>query len=266
MHKTSKQYIYIILFIFITLFYINKMLFLSTGILENMFSYITHPILNLQNKIVSPIRAFTEKLTTIDELQTKLANETKIKENLLEENIMLKSSLAHMEQVIEFVGFKKKYDLNNAITTQIIMKEITQEGHYFYIDKGSNSQITKDMVAIHKNCLIGRIIEVYPTKSRAVFITDNSCKVAAFCFKTGAIGIYEGVNETNKAHLSFVSHLDTIALDDLVISSGEGLIFPKGLGLGRINDFKKINEVQYEVNIKPIIDIKKISYCCLIKK
>ncbi|MDR3646352.1 MAG: rod shape-determining protein MreC [Candidatus Babeliales bacterium] len=266
MYKTSKQYIYVILFIFITLFYINKMLFLSTGILENTFSYITHPILNLQNRIVSPIRNFREKLTTIDQLQTKLTNETKERENLLEENIMLKSSLAHMEQVIEYVGFKKKYDLNNAITTQIIMREITDQGHYFYIDKGSNSQITKDMIAVYKNCLVGKIIEVFPTKSRAVFITDSVCKVAAFCFKTGAIGIYEGINETNRTHLSFVSHLDTLAQDDLVISSGEGLIFPKGLGLGKIIDFKKVNEVQYEVNIKPLIDINTVSYCCLVRK
>lgn len=266
MQKTNKKYLYSILFVFIIIFYINKILFLSSGILENTFSYITHSVLNFQNRIVSPIRIFKEKLTTINELQTKLANETKERENLLEENIMLKASLSHMEQVIEYVGFKNKYDLNNAITAQIIMKEISEEGHYFYIDKGSNFEITKDMVAVYKNCLIGKVIEVFPTKSRVVFITDNSCKVAAFCYKTGAIGIYEGLNDTNKAQLSFVSHLDTLSINDLVISSGEGLIFPKGLGLGKISEFKKINEVQYEITIKPLIDIKKISYCCLIKK
>lgn len=266
MYKTSKQYIYIILFILASLFYINKILFLSTGILENTLSYITYPILKLQNRIVSPIREFREKLTNIEALQKKLEQEIKERENLLEENIMLKASLAHLEQVIEFTNFKTRYDLNNATTAQIMMREITENGHSFYLDKGSNAGISKDMVCVYKNCLVGKVTEVFPTKSRAVFITDTVCKVAAFCFKTGAIGIYEGINEPDRTHLSFVSHLDTLAIDDLVISSGEGLIFPKGLGLGKIENFKKVNEVQYEVNIKPLIDIKTISYCCLIKK
>jgi len=242
------------------------MMFISSGMLENLFSYITLPILNLQNRIVSPIRTFTEKLASVEILQKKLEHEIKERETLLEENIMLKSSLAHLEQVVEFMSFKTRYDLNNAITTQIMMREISHNGHFFYIDKGSNNGVTKDMVTVYKNCLIGKVIEVFATKSRAVFISDSVCKVAAFCFKTGAIGIYEGVNETDKAQLSFVSHLDSLATDDLVLSSGEGLIFPKGLGLGRISDFKKVNEVQYEVNIKPLIDINKISYCSLVKK
>lgn len=266
MYKTNRRHFYIILFVFTIVFYINKILFFSSGTLENLFSYVSYPILNLQNKIVNPIKNLSERFTTISELKTKLETETIEKERLQEENIMLKSSISHLEHIVEFAGFKERYNLKDAITSQIILKQISEKGQFFYIDKGTNHSITKDMVAIYKNCLIGRVIEVFSTKSKVVFITDNSCKVAAFCFKTGTIGIYEGINEYDNAQLSFVSHLDKLEKDDLVISNGEGLIFPKGLALGKVESFKKINQVQYEVNIKPMLDIKKLSYCCLIKK
>jgi rod shape-determining protein MreC len=62
-----------------------------------------------------------------------------------------------------------------------------------------------------------------------------------------------------------VSHLAQLKEDDLIISNGKGLIFPRGFGLGRISAFHE-DGLHYAVTVKPLLDLSTIDYCYLIKK
>jgi cell shape-determining protein MreC len=61
-----------------------------------------------------------------------------------------------------------------------------------------------------------------------------------------------------------VSHLDTLKEGDLVISQGEGLIFPRGFGLGRVKSYE-LDGVQYHVTIEPLLDVSTLTFCLLLK-
>ena len=249
----------------ITLFCLHRLFFIKTGVFENVISYTAYPVVLFQGKLSNFFNNYNLKNQTVEKLITDLECERNEKEELLRENIQLKSSLGYLEQVKELIEFRKRYNLNSSMTAQIIMKQIANNNQICFIDKGSNAGITKDMIAIYKNCLLGRVIEVYPTYSKIIYITDKLCKVAAYCFKTGAIGIHNGLNQTNVTELKYVNHLSNLIEDDFVISSGEGLIFPQGYVLGKITKFTK-DGIEYKVNVKPLIDIQSINFCQLIKK
>ena len=51
----------------------------------------------------------------------------------------------------------------------------------------------------------------------------------------------------------------------MVLSSGEGMIFPKGFGLGRIKDIEH-DGYTARVAVTPLVDLKTIDYCCLIEQ
>jgi len=244
---------------------VHRLFFFSSNVLENIVSQLTYPIIIIQGKFSNLIDFYFQKNQSIENLKKQLKLVQNEKEDLLYDNIRFKATIGYFERIGELVEFKKRYSLNSAITAQIIMKQISDDGHCCYIDKGSCCGVAKDMAAIYKNCLIGKVVEVYPKYSKIVYITDKSCKVAVYCFKTGAIGIYEGLNKLNSAELKYVNHLNFLSKNDLVLSSGEGLIFPQGFALGKISKFTK-NEVQYDVTIKLLIDIKSIEYCQLIRK
>jgi len=170
-----------------------------------------------------------------------------------------------LENLQELIEFKKRYEISSFMSATILMRQISNDANILFIDLGSSSGIKKDMVVVYKNCLLGKISDVYPTYSKFVSITDKSCKVAACCIKSGAIGIHEGSNQIDQTKLSHVNHLDQMFEDDLIISSGDGLIFPKGFALGKVSKFSK-EGVQYNIEVKPVIDISKISHCFVIVK
>lgn len=254
----------VLVFLFI-IFCIQRLFFMSSGLFEIVSSYLAYPIVLMQGKVSNLINSYNQKNQETEKLRIVIDSLQKEKEDLFSENVQLKSSLAYLEQVSELIEFKKKFNINVITTAQVMSKYISDISHFFLIDKGSQQGINKNMVAVYKNCLVGKVTEVYPGYSKLILITDKDCKVAAYCFKTGAMGIYEGSNQLDRAQLNYVNHLDNLIEDDLLISSGEGLVFPQGFILGKISKFTN-DGIQYHALVKSVIDIDKIKYCQIIQK
>jgi rod shape-determining protein MreC len=223
------------------------------------------PILMAQNKIVMPIKDYFEEKKSIQELQAVIAKLQKERDEVVALNIQLQALFNYIEDTKELTLFKKQFDTGDAILAQVLVKHFSDQSHYFLIDKGSESGIQQDMVALYKNCLLGKVIEVYPLYSKVLLITDALCKVAAFCPQTQSSGIHEGSNQEGVTGLRYVSHLAEIEPNDLVLSSGDGLIFPKGFALGKIKSCKP-DGLFYDVSVELLIDMRKISYCYIVQK
>ncbi len=180
------------------------------------------------------------------------------------QNIRLRGALAYADNIKELHAFNERYKQQGSIA-QIVARYISAESHYFLVDAGSQKGIAKDMVVLYENNLIGKVTEVYPTWSKVCLVTDRNCKVAAYCAQTKAQGIYEGCNDQASAALSFVNHLSQIETGDLVLSSGEGLVFPEGFALGKVASYE--NDGLYkQVKIEPLCDIREIDYCLIMAK
>ena len=193
-------------------------------------------------------------------------NDLKVEnEKLTSENIELKGSLSYCDEILEVVKIKKRYDNKDASLAQVISSVISQQEQVLFVGLGSRSGIEKNMVSVYKNCIVGRVAEVYPFYSKVLCITDSRCKVSSRCLKTKSKGICVGKNSSEVLSLNFVEHFNKLKKGDILISDGNGLIFPKGFGLGKIDSFEK-NGLVYSVDVKPIIDISSISYCYLMKK
>ena len=67
------------------------------------------------------------------------------------------------------------------------------------------------------------------------------------------------------ARLLHVDRLHELKVDDVLVSSGEGLIFPQGFLLGKISSFEP-DGIHFLVTIEPIIDLYAIDYCYIIQK
>ncbi len=59
--------------------------------------------------------------------------------------------------------------------------------------------------------------------------------------------------------------LESVAVNDVIISSGEGLVFPKGFALGTVVAADK-GELFYDIMVKPALDFKTLQYCMLVAK
>ena len=149
-------------------------------------------------------------------------------------------------------------DNKNDLIAPILLKSLSDENHFLLIEGGTDQGLEPDMVCVYQNNLIGRITEVYDHISKVLLVTDRSCKVSALCSEHQVHGIYEGGNSAEQGKLCHVSHLFDVQNDDVVITTGEGLLFPRGYMLGRITHAKRAG-VNYEISVKPFVDIRAIT-------
>jgi len=257
----TKKSLFITIFLLI-IFLASRIFFSSPGFLEKASSYILYPFLNLSSSISKPIKKIIKKKKSYAELIEDYQWLRKKYEKLLQETVKLKSLLKYAEKSTELREFKNRYNLNNAILSKILIKNITPDEHSFMLNRGSRNGVQKNMVAIYKFQLLGRVQQVFPTYCKVVLITDRHSKVAAHTNTGDSRGIVEGGNVINRCKLRYISHLKSIHNGDLVLSSGQGLIFPEGFCLGEIISVKT-NDLCHNVELKPLVDFKSIEMCHL---
>jgi rod shape-determining protein MreC len=239
--------------------------FSHVAFLDTISSYAMYPVLVIQSKIISPIKFYFQKRQTLQECYALITRLQAERNELLAQNVQLNALISYESEIQELIDFKKQYHETQGIVAQVLVKNFSEQSHYFLIDKGASAGITLDMVAVYKNCLVGKVVEVFPQYSKLILITDKQCKVAAYCPHTQATGIYEGNNQEQIAGMKYVSHLAQVESEDLVLSSGDGLVFPKGFALGKIKNCNP-EGLFYDVSVELLFDLREIDYCFVMQK
>lgn len=258
--KRLKRYVLasVTVFLIIT----QRSLILAT--LNSCVSCLAYPILLLQRSFVQPIKNYSYRKRTITDLQQHVAALEEQHELLQEENIALKAERTYTDETDELVIFKKRFDYANGPLAQILSHHLADDEQYILVNGGKNRGVEPDMVAVYRHCLLGKVTKVYPYYSKVMLTSDKRCKVAAYCWQTNAPGIHEGTNK-NTCSLNHVSHLQNVQHADIVLSSGQGLIFPAGFALGKVAQVEK-KELYHDVTVEPLLDIKQLKHCYIIQK
>lgn len=229
-------------------------------------SIVIYPLIRVMNVCANPFRNVISWWKTTAMLEEQVSGLTREIEELRAENISLTGQVAYFEDIKEVTSFKDRY-ADRGVVGQIIMKHFSNACHYMLVDAGSYKNITNDMVAVYQNMIIGRVSEVFPFYSKIVLITDRLCRVPARCAGTGTAGVHEGENKLGQTQLNFVSHLDEVKVDDIVLSSGQGLIFPAGFGLGRVQEIAVDDfGLNLHVKVNPLVDFENLKAVKLINK
>jgi rod shape-determining protein MreC len=237
----------------------------QSAAVEQVASYAVYPFLVIQQRCVNPIKQWLEYRSAVDDLKQQVAALQQEKEQLLTQVIRLQAGITYHDDSKELLSFKERYSAHNGILAQVLIRNFSEQSHFFIIDAGSSKGVTLDMVVVYKDHLVGRVTDVYPWYSKVLLITDRLCKVSAYCATTRANGIYVGTNNELATELTRVSHLTPVLEDDLILASGDGLVFPRGFALGRVKTCHT-NGLFNTVTAEPLVDIKNLDYCFVIQK
>ncbi len=242
----------------------NRMFFFQSGIFERITAACVYPFIVASGNIAGFMHYYAEKKQTYQELLQDNAALKKSYEALQGALITLGSSSHFNQDTEEILEFKKRFELSNAVLAKVLMRTISSEEHSVIINRGIRDGVKKDMVGIYKLQIVGKVIEVTDYYSKLQLITDVQSKVAAHTNMTGAAGIITGSNTPNHCNFNYVSYINTVQADDLVFSSGQGMVFPEGFCLGKISKLVTQDKALYhEIEVTPLVDLTKISYCLL---
>lgn len=271
----KNRVVVVVVFLIVFFFGLRHFMVVGVSVIETVSSYCLYPLLRVQQLVVEPITIWKGRSVAIQGLEATIEDLQKKYDEIFAENIALKAMHYYADETKELRDFNKKYLLSRGSIGQVLARHFSPSNQFFLVDAGSSQGIKKDMVALHCNAIVGRVAEVYPWYCKVCLITDVDCKVAAVCLpyavkgpkglQKRASGIHEGINDVSHSILRYVSHLQSVNAGDDVLSSGEGLVFPKGFALGKVVSADK-GELFYAITIEPSLDFQTLRYCTLVAK
>lgn len=266
MFYLSKKLVLSLIFVLSSFFLLNRMIFFpGPGKLESFISTLVYPAIWCSSTISDYIQHKIKQKDSYEKLKKKYKNLKTEYNSMLGEIIRVNAMKNFYENSKDLRDFQERYKIENMILAKILVKNISNSGHYFIINCGSNNGVRKNMAAVYKFQLLGKITEVYPHFSKVTLITDETCKVAAFANTTDSKGIVVGQNSITRCKMNYVNHLLDVVDNDLVFSSGQGLVFPEGFCLGKIVKHEHTHNMLYhDIEIEPLIKFKKIKFCTLV--
>ena len=163
------------------------------------------------------------------------------------ENIRLKKLLEFGEE------FKRK-----KILAQIVGRDASSDFKVLRINKGYQDGIRIQNTVITSEGIVGYIYRLTDHFSDVLTILDPNHRVDVLIERTRSHGILEGLFDW-KCFMKYVMRTDRITLNDLVITSGLGNIYPKGLKVGKVSKVEResYGMTQY-LEITPTVDFLKL--------
>jgi rod shape-determining protein MreC len=114
------------------------------------------------------------------------------------------------------------------------------------------------MAVISPEGVIGQILKTSPDYATVLLMTDYNSAIDAIVQRTRAKAIVEG-KEENRCQLKYLLRTEEVEVGDIVITSGLGGIFPKGLTIGEVRSVdKKGHGVFQYADLVPSVDLTKL--------
>ena len=177
----------------------------------------------------------------------------------------LADELAAQLATFKDIDEEKQQNLGlNPIRCQVIGRE---QGNYFStftIDRGERDGIEPYMAVTISGALVGFTEKVYPTTATVRTIIDSNASISGLIQSSRDQGIVSGTLGVNGEPMCRMYYLPDDHLPrpgDIVVTSGVGMSFPKGIPIGTVRESTRGMESnkQYIV-VEPSADFEHIEY------
>lgn len=183
---------------------------------------------------------------------------------LAEENSRLKTRLYNSyskkdSTYIDTVSYGGTYKFTVA---NVIRNTYSGANNVLLLNRGKSSGLKQDLGVISSKGIIGVIDGTSKGYATVISILNTTSQISAQLKKTNHYGSLKwNAKSPHFIQLTDIPKIAPIKKGDTIITSGRSSIFPKGIPIGIIHDFKlDVAENYYEVNIKLFNDMTNLEH------
>jgi rod shape-determining protein MreC len=133
------------------------------------------------------------------------------------------------------------------------------------VNRGRADHVSRLTAVIAPDGLIGRVVDVRPGASIVQVLTDPASTVGAHVVRTRTQGIVEGEARGTMRFKYMARDGSNIQVGDLVVSSGGGGLFPRGIPVGRVRAIDDRGSALFHyAQLAPAVDFARIDEVLLI--
>ena len=233
----------------IVLFTLSVRGFAPLDAVRSAVSLVTSPVRAVGSFVVAPTTGLGDvfrNLTADEATLTELEQEN---EELRATVAQLQESQLTAERLQDLLDLKSAYRLQPT-AARVISGSSDSWTSTVTIDKGTSSGVAQGMAVADSSGIIGQVIECGPNSSVVRLISDESSSVSAMVQSSRAQGMLRG-SADGTIHLALVRTDQEVNVGDIVVTSGLGGVFPKGLMLGTVESVERSSgSLYYDITVR----------------
>ena len=258
--KKDKQKFSLLTLIFLSIFVIilsnynfKPIQFIKLSIKEVI--YRTSHVISIPENYFSDVKAkFNEHINLYEEYNSIRIENKNLKQKSLSDNFLKLENEKLRNLINERIN-------SNEILAKVIIDKESPFLKSIVLNKGTKDNVKIGMAIVDGVYLVGQIIEVNYTNSRALLLSDLNSKIPSVLAPQNVQVIVSGIGNTQGIIEHTKTELDKSFTNSetIIYTSGLGGIFKPGIPIGKVSDLIE-NKIDFFSDFDQLDYIKIISY------
>jgi rod shape-determining protein MreC len=177
--------------------------------------------------------------------------------SLEEENLQYREALVAGGRLERIVAMRDDFE-SPLQPAEVVGQDVSPWFRSVLIDRGRKHEVRSGMPMVTDRGVVGLVTATSPHASRAMLILDRQSAVDGIVQRSRARGIVRGTG-SGRLEFVFVVRGDDVRVGDVVITSGVGGVYPKGLRVGEVSAIE-VNEdrLLHTAAVEPAVDFERL--------
>jgi rod shape-determining protein MreC len=178
-------------------------------------------------------------------------------ERLAEENLQLREGLVASGRLQRVARMRERYEIP-MLPGELVGVDASPWFRSVLVDRGRDVGVRSGMPVISEQGLVGLVTATSRRSAKATLVLDRQTAIDGVIQRSRSRGIVRG-RGSDELEFEFVARGSDVHVNDLVITSGLGGVYPKGLYIGRISDVSDPGEQLLQTaTIRPAVDFGRL--------
>jgi len=238
----------------------------SLSLLERSIYALVRPVQSGLAYLLSGARSTWEDYLTLVNAQKenrRLAARIQELEQEMAECREIRASNERLETLLNFQSSMRM----PTVVSRVIGEDSSGWFHTLLIDKGTRDGVERAMPVVAREGLVGHVVESADRTAKVLLIIDRNSAVDVLLQESRTKAVLEGVGRHDLCVLKYVPRSETVQKGEMVITSGLGGIYPKGLLVGKVAEVWKEGYGLFQrVEVSPKVDFQRLEEVLVILK
>jgi rod shape-determining protein MreC len=182
--------------------------------------------------LLSPVERVTGRFESVEALRSENAELRAMVATLYQERERLMEFAEERNRLRRLLDLKSD-SFYRFLPCEILSRSSTSFFRSITVDRGSADSVRVGMAVVGFQGLVGRVSQVFPGSSQVVLINNKSISVSCMNRRSRVVGMLEW-DRGSFFRLEYVGKEEDVVVGDTLVTSGLGLLFPKGFPVGTV--------------------------------
>jgi rod shape-determining protein MreC len=180
------------------------------------------------------------------------------------EALAVTETMAENERLRRLLGLRERLPLAT-LAGEVIAREWGGWVRSLTVNRGRGDHVRRLSAVISPDGLVGRVVDVRLGASVVQVVTDPASTVSAHAVRSRTPGVVEG-DARGVTRFKFMARDGAgVAVGDVVVTSGLGGVFPRGIPIGRVEAIDDRGSALFHyATLAPLVDLARVEEVLLV--